>query len=33
MSQPAWDLANKSVWYSDVNAGFFAVKLTNGIAD
>lgn len=33
MSQPAWDVARKSVWYSDVNAGFFAVKLTNGIAD
>jgi hypothetical protein len=33
MSQPAWDLANKSIWYTDVNAGFFAVRMTNGIAD
>lgn len=31
MSQPAWDLANKSIWYSDGNSGFYAVKLTGGI--
>jgi hypothetical protein len=27
MSQPAWDLANRSVWYSDGNNGFFDVAL------
>ena len=31
MSQPAWDIARRTVWYSDGNAGFFAVKLTNGV--
>ncbi len=30
-SQPAWDLKRRSVWYSDGNAGFFAVRLTNGV--
>lgn len=33
MSQPAWDLARKSIWYTDGNQGFYVVKLTNGIAD
>lgn len=32
MSAPAWDLKRKQVWYTDGNTGFFAVKLTNGIA-
>lgn len=31
MSAPAWDIANKSVWYSDANSGFYVVRLTNGI--
>ena len=31
MSQPAWDVANRSVWYTDTNSGFYVVKLTNGI--
>lgn len=31
MSQPAWDVAGRSVWYSDANSGFYVVKLTNGI--
>lgn len=30
-SQPAWDPANGSVWYTDQNFGFFNVRLTNGI--
>jgi hypothetical protein len=31
MSQPAWDIKRRTVWYTDGNAGFFAVKLTNGV--
>ena len=31
MSQPAWDAAHDSVWYSDGNSGFYVVKLTNGL--
>ncbi len=31
MSQPAWDLRRRTVWYSDGNTGFHAVRLTNGI--
>ena len=31
MSQPAWDLRRKTVWYSDGNTGFHAVRLTNGV--
>ena len=31
MSQPAWDIANRQVWYSDGNSGFYAVRLTNGV--
>lgn len=31
MSQPAWDVARRSVWYSDGNSGFYVVRLTNGI--
>lgn len=31
MSQPAWDTAARSVWYTDANTGFYNVKLTNGI--
>jgi hypothetical protein len=31
MSQPAWDPAHDSVWYSDGNSGFYAVRLTNGL--
>jgi hypothetical protein len=33
MSQPAWDPANDSVWYTDTNSGFYVVKLTNGVED
>ncbi|MFL6159250.1 MAG: LVIVD repeat-containing protein [Marmoricola sp.] len=32
-SQPAWDLANGSIWYTDTTTGFYDVKLTNGVAD
>lgn len=31
MSQPAWDIARRSIWYSDVNSGFWNVRLTNGV--
>jgi hypothetical protein len=31
MSQPAWDPANNTVWYTDTNSGFYVVKLTNGV--
>jgi hypothetical protein len=31
MSQPAWDVENKSVWYTDTNSGFYVVRLTNGV--
>jgi len=32
-SQPAWDPANDSVWYTDEGTGFHVVKLTNGVED
>ncbi len=32
-SQPAWDVKRRSIWYSDANKGFFAVRLTNGVGD
>ncbi len=31
MSQPAWDPANGSIWYTDGSSGFHVVKLTNGV--
>ncbi len=31
MSQPAWDVERRSVWYSDGNTGFYDVRLTNGV--
>jgi hypothetical protein len=31
MSQPAWDPARGSVWYTDTNSGFYVVRLTNGV--
>ena len=31
MSQPAWDVRHRQVWYSDGNTGFYAVRLTNGL--
>ena len=31
MSQPAWDPAHNSVWYTDANSGFYNVRLTNGV--
>jgi hypothetical protein len=30
MSQPAWDVRRRSVWYTDGNRGFYDVRLTNG---
>ncbi len=32
-SQPAWDPANGSVWYTDSGTGFYNVRLTNGVED
>jgi hypothetical protein len=32
MSGPAWDVAHDQVWSTDVNSGFYAVQLTNGVA-
>ncbi|MGO4257742.1 LVIVD repeat-containing protein [Marmoricola sp. RAF53] len=32
-SQPAWDPANGSVWYTDTSTGFWNVRLTNGVQD
>ncbi len=32
MSAPAWDMKRKQIWYTDGNTGFYAVRLTNGIA-
>ena len=31
MSQPAWDVARRSVWFSDGNTGFWNIRLTNGV--
>ena len=31
MSQPAWDVARRTIWYADGNSGFYAVRLTNGV--
>ncbi|MCW2754610.1 MAG: hypothetical protein JWQ32_2021, partial [Marmoricola sp.] len=31
MSQPAWDIARNSVWYTDTNSGFYVIRLTNGV--
>jgi hypothetical protein len=33
MSQPAWDPAHDSIWYSDGNSGFFDIRLVNGLQD
>jgi hypothetical protein len=30
MSRPAFDIARRTVWYSDGNSGLYAVRLTNG---
>lgn len=32
MSAPAYDRRRGQVWYSDANTGFYAVRLTNGVA-
>jgi len=32
-SQPAWDPANDSVWYTDQSTGFWNVRLTHGVQD
>lgn len=31
MAQPAWDVARRSVWFTDTGLGFYAVRLTNGV--
>lgn len=31
MSQNTWDVERRSIWYTDVNSGFYVVKLTNGV--
>ena len=31
MSQPAWDVKRRSIWYSDGNSGFYVVKLVGGV--
>jgi hypothetical protein len=31
MSQPAWDISRRSVWYADAISGFYIVRLTNGV--
>ncbi len=31
LSQPAWDVKGRSIWYSDGNSGFYAVRLINGV--
>ncbi|WP_051485374.1 LVIVD repeat-containing protein [Nocardioides sp. J54] len=33
LSQPAWDAANDSVWYTDGTSGFHVVRLTNGVEE
>ena len=31
MAKPAFDRQRHQVWFTDVNRGFFAVRLTNGV--
>ena len=31
MSEPAWDVKRRTIWYSDGNSGFYDVRLTNGV--
>jgi WD40 repeat protein len=31
MSQNTWDVKRRSIWYTDVNSGFYVVRLTNGV--
>ena len=31
MSAPAWDPRRRSIWYTDVHTGYYAVRLTNGV--
>ena len=31
MAQPAWDVPRRQVWFTDVDAGFFAVRLSDAI--
>ena len=31
MSQPAWDVRRRSVWFTDGNSGFYVVRLVNGV--
>jgi len=33
LSQPAWDVPGRSIWYSDGSSGFYVVRLTNGVQD
>lgn len=30
MSQPAWDVARRSIWYTDANKGLYVVRLVHG---
>lgn len=32
MSQPGWDVARRSIWFTDANSGFYNVRLTNQAA-
>jgi hypothetical protein len=31
MAQPAWDVKNRTIWFTDTGTGFYAIKLTNGV--
>lgn len=31
MAQPAWDVKNRMIWFTDTGRGLYVVKLTNGI--
>jgi hypothetical protein len=31
MSQPAWDVGRRSIWYTDGNSGFYVVRLAGGV--
>ena len=33
MSQPAWDVKRRQVWFTDANSGFYVVGLTNGLGE
>jgi hypothetical protein len=31
MSQPAFDIADHQIWYSDGNTGFYAVRISDSV--